>query len=502
MLLAELFTERPLGLVLRACPEALARPIRWVHTTELRDPGVYLSGGELILTTGVWRRRSADSEAFVGSLVASDACGLVYGLPRPHATTPPDLIEACRRSGLPLLEASHEQPFISISEAVIGRFAEEREAPLHRALRRNEQLVDALASGRGAGGILAVIAREGLTAWLLGAGARMLAQAGRSVATLDIGAAWRSVAAAPSLPADLQLPGAAPATAFALGALGGRGTYLVVDRRVGELDPEARAAIDQALAFLALELARVRAQRTNERRRARELLELLAAGPPRAADAATRLRALGLDPDESLAVVLALPLAGTAEELADALDAFAAEHAPSALAVAGPEVALVLAHEGETAREVAELLAAEAPVPVAVGAGTPARSADGWRRSVVEARGLAVFLAGRGRPGVASAGEIGSHELLLSLLDDNVRAAYREAVLGPLRTHDRRRGSALVETLDVFLESGGHWKHASARLHVHVNTLRHRLARIEQLTGRDLDATADRVDLFLALRMR
>ena len=44
---------------------ALDRPIRWVHTTELADPTRYLQGGELILTTGVWRDAGVTSEGFV-----------------------------------------------------------------------------------------------------------------------------------------------------------------------------------------------------------------------------------------------------------------------------------------------------------------------------------------------------------------------------------------------------------------------------------------------------
>jgi DNA-binding PucR family transcriptional regulator len=40
----------------------------------------------------------------------------------------------------------------------------------------------------------------------------------------------------------------------------------------------------------------------------------------------------------------------------------------------------------------------------------------------------------------------------------------------------------------------------AAELHVHVNTLRYRIRRIEELTGRDLGSLEDRVDFFLALR--
>jgi DNA-binding PucR family transcriptional regulator len=37
-------------------------------------------------------------------------------------------------------------------------------------------------------------------------------------------------------------------------------------------------------------------------------------------------------------------------------------------------------------------------------------------------------------------------------------------------------------------------------LHVHVNTVRYRVQRVEELTGRDLSSFEDRVDVFLALR--
>jgi DNA-binding PucR family transcriptional regulator len=46
------------------------------------------------------------------------------------------------------------------------------------------------------------------------------------------------------------------------------------------------------------------------------------------------------------------------------------------------------------------------------------------------------------------------------------------------------------------------WSVAAAKLGIHVNTLRYRLARIEKHTGRDLDSMADRADFYLALRSR
>ena len=87
----------------------LERVIRWVHTTELADPTRYLQGGEVILTTGVWRDAGTTSTGFVAPLEASDVAALGYGLPQPDAVMPPDLIEACEAASLPLDPSFAEQ---------------------------------------------------------------------------------------------------------------------------------------------------------------------------------------------------------------------------------------------------------------------------------------------------------------------------------------------------------------------------------------------------------
>jgi DNA-binding PucR family transcriptional regulator len=64
---------------------------------------------------------------------------------------------------------------------------------------------------------------------------------------------------------------------------------------------------------------------------------------------------------------------------------------------------------------------------------------------------------------------------------------------------DRERGTQLVNTLDAFLRDGGHWQRVAEGLHLHVNTLRYRIGRVEQLTGRPLSSFEERVNLFIAL---
>ncbi len=116
-----------------------------------------------------------------------------------------------------------------------------------------------------------------------------------------------------------------------------------------------------------------------------------------------------------------------------------------------------------------------------------------------QARRLAA-LAGRGVRLVDSA-HMGSHELLLALVPEEARRTFRTRVLGPVVAYDSQHGTELVHTLEVFLACSGSWTKAAGQMYVHVNSLRYRIRRIEELTGRDLGSLADQADLLLALRI-
>src|SRR5690348_6833454 len=93
-----------------------------------------------------------------------------------------------------------------------------------------------------------------------------------------------------------------------------------------------------------------------------------------------------------------------------------------------------------------------------------------------------------------------TYALLLAAVPERTRWSFRERMLGPLEEYDSSRQAELLHTLEVFLACSGSWSRSATRLHVHVNTLRYRIRRIEDLTGRDLGTLEDRVDFFLALR--
>ena len=86
--------------------------------------------------------------------------------------------------------------------------------------------------------------------------------------------------------------------------------------------------------------------------------------------------------------------------------------------------------------------------------------------------------------------------------DMDARRRLTSVLLDPLIEYDASHDANLMETLDEYLSANGHWNVAAANLGLHVNTLRYRVTRIEEVTKRDLSTMRDRADFFIALRCR
>src|SRR4051794_41734474 len=90
-----------LGLELAAGAEAVAAPVRWVHISELEDPTPWLSGGELMLTTGIPLDSAAKQRSFIRVLADSNLAGLGFGTGFSHKKLPKALVEEAQKRGFP-----------------------------------------------------------------------------------------------------------------------------------------------------------------------------------------------------------------------------------------------------------------------------------------------------------------------------------------------------------------------------------------------------------------
>jgi hypothetical protein len=79
---------------------------------------------------------------------------------------------------------------------------------------------------------------------------------------------------------------------------------------------------------------------------------------------------------------------------------------------------------------------------------------------------------------------------------------FADSVLAPLDRYDAQHAGDLVPSLRAFLDRNARWESAAKDLFVHRHTLRYRMRKVEELTGRDLSSARDRMEFFLALRAR
>lgn len=197
--------------------------------------------------------------------------------------------------------------------------------------------------------------------------------------------------------------------------------------------------------------------------------------------------------------------AGAAEGTADGTADGPAQETAADLALAmpgglvrvvdGAPGAVIEAVVGEDL-DIRDVLARFAPhCPAGIG---PATAPEAVRVSLRQATGLLAVSRSSGEP--AEARQSQASRLLLDLGDRRTLQGYADTVLGPLDLADN--GEELTATLAAWLETGGAWDATSRRLGVHRHTVRNRLDKAMDLTGRRLDDPDDRFDLWLATRIR
>src|SRR5688500_18907310 len=91
--------------------DAFDVPVRWVHISELEDPTPFLSGGELLLTTGMALTDAGTQAAYVERLARHGLAGLGLGTGFAHETMPAALVEAAAEHVFALFEVPYELPF-------------------------------------------------------------------------------------------------------------------------------------------------------------------------------------------------------------------------------------------------------------------------------------------------------------------------------------------------------------------------------------------------------
>jgi DNA-binding PucR family transcriptional regulator len=522
------------------CGEAATDlPVRWVHISELKDPTPFLSGGELLLTTGMQLNTPQRQREFVTRLADHQLAGVGFGVGFGHREVPPALVQAAAERDFPVFEVPYEVPFIAVTEAAFTQLVNEQYAVLRRALAAHERLERVVLSQRGLDALAGTLATlVGAAVLVLNARGETLAQRAfrrvlepEAVSALGVEVDERRTRSGPPrafLPSHGGL--ADRSLVLPVTADGGNGSvgehvaqaWLVAVKDSGPLSDFDRLTLHQAVTIVALELLRGRVAGDTERRLAGDVLDAVVSGELTGSELARRLGPFGLG--ERVAAI-ALGTAGDGRAASPASvegalwNALREEASPALVASVGPlACALVPGVGDEELFALGERLVAAAEgelhdhrVRVGIGRAVPALDA---RRSFHEARcaleavafGLNGSSEGNGsapeRPRVATYKDLGSFQLLLSLQDDEALRLFCDSILGPIEASEGPYGGELMRSLEAFIEENGQWERAARRLYCHRHTLRYRIRRVEELTGRNLGSARDRIEFWLALRGR
>jgi PucR family transcriptional regulator, purine catabolism regulatory protein len=521
-----------LDLRLLAGSKSTSNPVRWVHITEVPDPTRWLKGGELLLTTGYGFVGSEEQQVeLLKVLIDHNISGLGFGTGFSFDKVPPALVRVAEEYGFPLFEVPYHVPFIAITEAVASKIVNEQYSLLQRSLAVHEKLTKIVLEEKGLEAILSTLsALVGCSAVLFDFHGVVLCEAsyrrrlgGELVADL-----WSRISdrRADRQNFALSIAGVASGVqVYPVVASHRIGAFLAVVKDSGDFSEYDRIILHNVVTVTALELVKKKAVAETEKRLAGDFFDELIASDLYEEEIARRLAFFGLDPrSPHLIMLLDIDQAGddgdsreaqaqdVRERLHWAVDEFmarrdvlfiSASRADSVVILvqpAKPDGSDVISLAGELRAAVAQLLP---EVSVSLGIGRPHRQLIDLRQSYYEASYAIKIRTLKGeRQVIASFDDLGSYGLLLGLQDTLSLQVFYDSVLGKLQEYDEQNSSDLVKSLSCFLEANGHWGDAAEKLYVHRHTLRYRMKRVEEITGRDLDQSQDRMEFWLALKAK
>lgn len=128
---------------------------------------------------------------------------------------------------------------------------------------------------------------------------------------------------------------------------------------------------------------------------------------------------------------------------------------------------------------------------------TPAAAARAYR-DALDAAMIGRALLGDG--GAIGYSEVGAYRYLVHIPSEHAPHDRMRAAVDQLIAYDRKRRTALLDTLERYLAERRSVIESARVLFIHPNTLRQRLGRIEELTGLNLDED-DLLSLELAIKL-
>ena len=496
--LGDLLAEGAYGLRLLSGEESAAgRPVAGAHVVEVEAPTRFLEPEWVMLTTGVRLRGSSGAQRdLVRELAAAGASGLGFGEGVVFKRVPSALVEAGREHGFPVFSVPYETAFRDIVHYIESSLASDEVGVFRRLTALQRYLVDALSGsepervmaerlGRFLDAAVVVVGADGAAEIVVGrppVDDLCTEVAGREPGLVEIETPDCDAVAAP-----IAAPDGAPTR-----------WLILAGRRPGRLDRLVKPAAEAGAPLLAA-LARLGDVARSQEQAVRGALleEALAPAEERGlTPLAARAAAFGLDFARPARIVVARAGEADLDRAARALGARLVAAGVPHLATRRPGALMLLAQPDEDADLTAALAAVSAGRPaLAIGVGRPvaaiAEARDSLRDAVLTAERAA---AGDGSGRIVRFEDLDLGEFVVSEIGPE---RLRPKVAAPLAV--LRGNPPLEEALIAYFAHDLDIVAAAKALHLHPNSIRYRLSRVEQLLGRPLRSPATIAELHIAL---
>lgn len=475
----------------------LEREITWAHVCELQDPTPWLSGGELIMTTGLAIPRIAQQqEAYLQCLVQAGVSGLAIAedMYAPELTNPL-LAEADRRS-FPVLLTAYEVPWLAITRTVADANTHKEHARVLQTLRVYE-IARQVMHNRSPAEImrkLSVVINctlhvvDPLNRKLLFSDDELQQNTDDLHIPKEILEHIRPIDT-PGLPTVYPIKRKGN-TALQITIPASRPVILIAVTR-SNVYPD-NLILRHIATILGMVIEKDTAMHERQRRIGTELFSGLIDGRLAIESANLLLGEHKLEEEPRCIVACS---AGTQSFEHEWLHfQLSVKGIPNLLTRRGKTLFALLSFNDETI----STLQAEVPANVRLGISDslecPSRTPEAFQEAM-----WALKAAEKNERNIVYYSE---EQPVSPFLPRNRNEARElvEQIIGDLLAYDKKNNSQLALTLYIYLSENRSWQAASKKLHIHKQTLVYRISRIEQMTGRRLNITKNVAELWFALQ--
>jgi purine catabolism regulator len=466
---------------------ARTRHVAGAHSIEIERPSSWLGPDWVMLTTGVRLRGSATAQReLVAELDEAGVAALGFGLELGFKRVPPAVLEEAEARGFPVFAVPLRTPFREIVGSINRSLLSSDLRAYQRLSSMQLYLLDAL---RGTDPRTAIAGR---LATLLHASVLVLSPAGEVLLAAGEAPAQSlrgMISGRPTALHEFETDGWHAVAAPVLGSGDEPQEWLVVATRGGEFANPLTKPVVQAAAPLLAATARLGETEREQERAVRGALlgELLQAGGDLPA-LGSRAASLGLDLAEPARVIV-LAGDGAAGALADTFAAGGLAH------LARGDALLVQGDDSAIRGAIGELLARRPDALAGVGRRIRELPAigDSHRDAQLALQRLQF------QPGerMLSFEDFELGLLLISEAPPERIQPKVDAWTAPLRANPM-----LWDAVMAYFEHDQDVSRAAESLHLHPNSLRYRLARVEKLLGRSLKQPSTVAAIYIAMLAR